>query len=232
MVVKGNGAPSEIVLKRKPSTPHLSRATDLFHYSIPGNWQMDPRYPFPLPWSPSIAYEGFEDLAFAPGFDNTSSPEYHSYLILWWLKGTPALTSETLEKNMVAGLLFGDWRSSEEGTTRLHPRSVEDYGELSGERRPSDLWWGGCEELCWNGDSVRQAWSRDYALLRGCHVFLFGCGGNTGVLFNVEAGSPSSIMETTGCGAGWVSLHKIAVGPSEAGPMVEHTSALLALGEG
>ena len=85
MIVKGNGAPSEIVLKRKPYTPHLSRATDLFHYSIPGNWQMDPRYPFPLPWSPSIAYEGFEDLAFAPGFDNTSSPEYHSYLILWWL---------------------------------------------------------------------------------------------------------------------------------------------------
>jgi len=101
MVVKGHGPPAEIVLKRKPYAPHLSQATDIFHYSIPGNWQMDPRYPFPLPWSPSIAYEGFEDLAFAPGFDNTNSPEYHSYLILWWLKGEPALTSEILEKNMV-----------------------------------------------------------------------------------------------------------------------------------
>src|SRR5437899_291650 len=61
MVVKGHGAPTEMVLTRKPYAPHVSRDTDLFHYSIPGNWQMDPRYPFPLPWSPSIAYEGFED---------------------------------------------------------------------------------------------------------------------------------------------------------------------------
>jgi hypothetical protein len=102
MVVKGHGAPAEIVLTRKPYAPHVSRAADIFHYSIPGNWQMDPRYPFPLPWSPSVAYEGFEDLAFAPGFDNISSPEYHSYLILWWLKGTPTLTSEALERNMIA----------------------------------------------------------------------------------------------------------------------------------
>jgi hypothetical protein len=101
MVVKGHDAPAEIVLKRKPYPPHVSQASDIFHYAIPGNWQMDPRYPFPLPWSPSIAYEGFEDLAFAPGFDNTSSPEYHSYLILWWLKGTPTLTSETLGRDMV-----------------------------------------------------------------------------------------------------------------------------------
>ena len=101
MVVKGHGAPAERVLTRKPYAPHLSQSTDAFHYSIPGNWQMDPRYPFPLPWSPSIAYKGFEDLAFAPGFDDANSPEYHSYLILWWLGGTPALTPESLEKDMV-----------------------------------------------------------------------------------------------------------------------------------
>ena len=67
MMVKGHGPPTEIVLKRKPYAPHVSRATDIFHYSIPGNSQMDPRYPFPLPWSPLIAYEGFEDLAFYSG---------------------------------------------------------------------------------------------------------------------------------------------------------------------
>lgn len=101
MVVKGHSAPAERVLTRKPYAPHVSRPTDAFYYSIPGNWQMDPRYPFPLPWSTSIAYKGFEDLAFAPGFDDSNSPEYHSYLILWWLDGAPGFTSERLEKDMV-----------------------------------------------------------------------------------------------------------------------------------
>lgn len=62
---------------------------------------MDPRYPFPLEWAPSINHKGFEDLAFAPGFDDTNSPEYHSYLILWWLDGTQTLTAEGLNEDMV-----------------------------------------------------------------------------------------------------------------------------------
>jgi hypothetical protein len=102
MVVKGNGAPAQMVLTRKPYVPHVNPETDAFRYTIPGEWQMDPRYPFPLPWSPSIAYKGFEDLAFAPGFDDTSSPEYHSYLIVWWLEGTPPISAESLDKEMVA----------------------------------------------------------------------------------------------------------------------------------
>ncbi|MEZ2348523.1 PDZ domain-containing protein [Terriglobus sp. RCC_193] len=92
----------EVTLKRRPYAPHLNPATDAFHYSIPGNWQMDLRYPFPLPWAPSIEHKGLEDLAFAPGFDNTNSPEYHSYLIVWWLEGSQKITSEGLEKDMLA----------------------------------------------------------------------------------------------------------------------------------
>lgn len=100
-VAKMNRPPAEMVLMLKPYPPHVNLATDAFQYSIPGDWQMDPRYPFPLPWASSIAYKGFEDLAFAPGFDDSSSPEYHSYLILWWLNDAPTLTAESLDKDMV-----------------------------------------------------------------------------------------------------------------------------------
>ena len=98
---KADGPPVEIAVTLKPYPPHLNPATDAFSYSISGNWQMDPRYPFPLPWSPSIAYKGFEDLAFAPGFDDTSSPQYHSYLILWWLEGSKPLSEVALDSDMV-----------------------------------------------------------------------------------------------------------------------------------
>jgi len=91
----------EVVLKRRPYTPHLNPATDAFHYSVPGNWQMDLRYLFPLPWAPSIELKGLEDLAFAPGFDDTKSPEYHSYLIVWWLDGSQKLSVEDLQKDML-----------------------------------------------------------------------------------------------------------------------------------
>ena len=91
----------EIALKRKPYAPHVNPPADAFGYSIPGNWQMDLRYPFPLQWAPSIEHKGIEDLAFAPGFDDTNSPEYHSYLIVWWLDGSQALTAQRLNEDMV-----------------------------------------------------------------------------------------------------------------------------------
>lgn len=100
-VVNLDGNLQKLTLVRKPYPPHLNPATDPFGYSIPGNWQMDLRYNFPLPWSPSIAHQGFEDLFFAPGFDEVASPEYHSYLILWWLDGKVSMTAGELQEEMV-----------------------------------------------------------------------------------------------------------------------------------
>jgi hypothetical protein len=100
-IAKLDGGLSEIALTRKPYPPHLNSASDPFSYVIPGNWQMDLRYQFPLPWSPAISYRGFEDLAFGPNFDDTNSDEYHSYLIFWWLDGARELTAEQLKTNMV-----------------------------------------------------------------------------------------------------------------------------------
>ncbi|HMJ21129.1 MAG TPA: PDZ domain-containing protein [Terriglobales bacterium] len=100
-IVPADGKLKKMTLVRKPYAPHLNPQADAFRYSIPGNWQMDPRYDFPLPWSPALALKGFEDLYFAPGFDDLDSPEYHSYLFLWWLDGKQEITAAELQSDMV-----------------------------------------------------------------------------------------------------------------------------------
>ena len=100
-VVQVNGNLKEVTLVRRPYPPHLNPQTDAFSYSVPGNWQKDPRYKFPLPWSPGLPFKGFEDLYFAPGFDDLDSPEYHSYVFLWWLDGKPQITAAELQADMV-----------------------------------------------------------------------------------------------------------------------------------
>ncbi|HEX4164709.1 MAG TPA: PDZ domain-containing protein [Bryobacteraceae bacterium] len=100
-IVQANGNLKKITLIRRPYPPHVNPQTDAFSYSIPGNWQKDPRYNFPLPWSPGLAFKGFEDLYFAPGFDDLDSPEYHSYVFLWWLDGQRQITAAELQSDMV-----------------------------------------------------------------------------------------------------------------------------------
>jgi hypothetical protein len=95
------GNETEITLIRVPYPPHNSQATDPFAYRIPGSWRAESRYSFPLPWSPKLAYHGSEDLAFAPDFNDTASPEYHSYLFFWWLDGANEFTSERLQSDMI-----------------------------------------------------------------------------------------------------------------------------------
>ncbi|HEY6308734.1 MAG TPA: PDZ domain-containing protein [Candidatus Angelobacter sp.] len=96
-----DGSQSEITLTRVPYTPHTNPASDPFVYSVPGNWGMDPRWSFPLPWSPALPYHGVEDLAYAPNFADTNSPEYHSYLFFWWIEGTREFTAGQLQGDML-----------------------------------------------------------------------------------------------------------------------------------
>src|SRR5208282_4890084 len=97
-----DGSQSEITLVRTPFPPHVNSASDPFVYAVPGVWTNDPRVPFPLPWAPTLPYHGFVDLLFAPNFDKTDSPEYHSYVIFESLEGTHLLSAEQLQSDMLA----------------------------------------------------------------------------------------------------------------------------------
>ena len=101
-VASAVGADTEVALVRVPYPPHASQPSDPFAYLIPGGWRTDPRYPFPLPWAPALAYKGAEDLAFAPNFDDTASREYHSYCFFWWLDGEMPFTADRLADDMTA----------------------------------------------------------------------------------------------------------------------------------
>jgi hypothetical protein len=101
-VARFDGSRSEIILVRAPYPPHVNPASDPFGYVVPGSWSTDPRYVFPLPWWPTIPYQGFEDVFFSPNFDQTDAPEYHSYLFFWSVEGTHMLSAEQLQSDMVA----------------------------------------------------------------------------------------------------------------------------------
>jgi hypothetical protein len=101
-VLRFDGSRSEITLVRVPFTPYSSQASDPFAYQVPGSWDTDPRYVFPLPWWPKIPYHGFEDVFFSPNFDYTDTPEYHSFLFFLSLEGTHTMSAEQLQSDMLA----------------------------------------------------------------------------------------------------------------------------------
>jgi PDZ domain-containing protein len=100
-VARFDGSKSEITLVRTPIPAHVNPASDPFVYVVPGSWGADPRTPFPLPWAPKLPYHGFVDLFFSPNFDQTDSPEYHSYVIFMSLEGKQVLSAEQLQSDML-----------------------------------------------------------------------------------------------------------------------------------
>ena len=54
-----------------------------------------------MPWAPTLPYYGFVDLFFSPNFDQTDSPEYHSYVIFMSLEGKHVLSAEQLQSDML-----------------------------------------------------------------------------------------------------------------------------------
>jgi hypothetical protein len=99
-IARFDGSKSEITLVRAPMPAHVNPASDPFGYVVPGSWSADPRVAFPLPWASTLSYHGFVDLFFSPNFDQTDSPEYHSYVIFMSLEGKHVLSAEQLQSDM------------------------------------------------------------------------------------------------------------------------------------
>jgi len=54
----------------------------------------------PVEWAPNMTIEGFEELRFSPGWNDTESPEFWSYVLSWDVKASDPLTSNELEINL------------------------------------------------------------------------------------------------------------------------------------
>ncbi|MGC9948258.1 MAG: PDZ domain-containing protein [Bryobacteraceae bacterium] len=85
---ESEGRQFEADLTRVSYPPRRNPASDPFQFYSPANWRPEVDR-FPLPWSPQLSYHGSEDLVFAPGLDDKTSPNYHSYAFVWWLEGKP-----------------------------------------------------------------------------------------------------------------------------------------------
>ncbi len=67
-------------------------------------------FSFPLEFAPSIDYQGFEDIRFAPGWSDTTANDYFTYTFVWYLDGDPKLTTDKLTDHVKAyfgGLMSG-----------------------------------------------------------------------------------------------------------------------------
>ena len=126
MVSLRTGEPRDVTLIRRPYQPYENPATDLFHYSGPGNWRSE-RHRFPLPWAPSIPYHGLADLLFAPAFSDENSPDFFSYTGFWWIEGKPKIDAAGLRGQLLAYYrgLSEDFARGAKTTVDLDHVSVE-----------------------------------------------------------------------------------------------------------
>jgi len=77
-------------------------------------------FPFPISFAPEIPLEGIEEAVFPPGWGNTESPEFWSYVFVWKVKTPAPLTIQELETYLqyyFDGLL--DIKNRKNGSTIL-----------------------------------------------------------------------------------------------------------------
>ncbi|HEX4852443.1 MAG TPA: hypothetical protein VFV08_16615, partial [Puia sp.] len=75
---------------------HLAKP---YEYIAPKSWNHE-IIMFPMDFAPSIPYKGFEDLRFAPGWNDPNSPDRYAYSMLWWLDGVYQFNESILTKDL------------------------------------------------------------------------------------------------------------------------------------
>lgn len=65
--------------------------------SAPENWQSE-IIPFPMGFAPAIDFVGFEDLRFAPGWNDAASDKFWTYSFVWYVETYGAMTEAKLIK--------------------------------------------------------------------------------------------------------------------------------------
>ena len=83
------GAITSAVPRRQAPTPKLLPA--------PAEWRFE-AMPLPPRFAPDIKWTGFEEIRFAPGVFDNSSPNYFSYVIALSVEGTPPIDAAGIQR--------------------------------------------------------------------------------------------------------------------------------------
>ena len=66
--------------------------------TAPENWQSE-IIPFPMGFALDIDFIGFEDLRFAPGWNDAGSEEFWTYSFVWYIETYGAMTESKLTES-------------------------------------------------------------------------------------------------------------------------------------
>lgn len=68
---------------------------------IEDNWRSE-QLSFPISFAPSLAYKGFEEVRFAPGWSKEGTQDFWTYSFVWYLDTNPELTPEKISRDLEA----------------------------------------------------------------------------------------------------------------------------------
>jgi hypothetical protein len=88
-------------IKRSLNIFDANTWTPPYYLAIPKGWVVE-HFPLPPDFASQMDYKGIEDLRFAPGWADSTSEEYWSYMYLWWLDGNPKIDVISLQENLKA----------------------------------------------------------------------------------------------------------------------------------
>jgi len=98
-----------------------------FHLPTPEGWRTE-TIPFPLGFAPELAYQGLEELRFAPGMFDPEAEGYFSYAFVWSLDEPLELDPTTLARDLQ--VYFEGLAAAVRASRKLPPLELELPGAL------------------------------------------------------------------------------------------------------
>jgi hypothetical protein len=102
---------------------HLERP---FVYNAPPDWTKEFIF-FPLDFAPSVNFDGFEELRFAPFWGDSTSYQKWAYTILWWINDSVTFNENSLKDTLEAYYSGLTWRriiADKQDSSLFKPASV------------------------------------------------------------------------------------------------------------
>lgn len=79
----------------------ITATAPAYSWPLPDKGWFTDKFDLPLPFAPELPYSGSEDLHQLNGFGTPTSPSWWSYNFLLWLDGSPRITRDSLERDLL-----------------------------------------------------------------------------------------------------------------------------------